>query len=70
MVFAGTTEGRKIAEKISLAGVSALVCVASEYGVQVMPDLEGIEVKQGRLTESQMEELMRSEDFDNHTPPS
>lgn len=63
LVFAGTTEGRKIAEKISLAGVSALVCVASEYGVQVMPDLEGIEVKQGRLTESQMEELMRSEDF-------
>lgn len=63
LVFAGTTEGRKIAEKISLAGVSALVCVATEYGLQAMPDLEGIEVRQGRLTESQMEELMESEDF-------
>lgn len=63
LIFAGTTEGRKLAEKVSLAGASALVCVATEYGLQVMPDLEGIEVKQGRLTESQMEELMESEDF-------
>ncbi|MBQ8956034.1 MAG: precorrin-6A reductase [Lachnospiraceae bacterium] len=63
LVFAGTTEGRKLAEKISLAGASALVCVATEYGAQVMPDLDGIEVRQGRLTESQMEELMESEDF-------
>ncbi|MCR5409763.1 MAG: precorrin-6A reductase [Lachnospiraceae bacterium] len=63
LVFAGTTEGRKVAEKISLAGASALVCVATEYGMQSMPDLEGIEVRQGRLTESQMEELMESEDF-------
>ncbi len=63
LVFAGTTEGRKLAEKISLAGVSALVSVATEYGTQVIPDLDGIEVRQGRLTESQMEELMSSEDF-------
>ena len=63
LVFAGTTEGRKLAEKISLARVSALVCVATEYGMQVMPDLEGIEMRQGRLTESQMEELMQSEEF-------
>ncbi|MBQ7584260.1 MAG: precorrin-6A reductase [Lachnospiraceae bacterium] len=63
LVFAGTTEGRKLAEKISLAGAAALVCVATEYGRQVMPDIDGIEVKSGRLTESQMEELMMSEDF-------
>ena len=63
LIFAGTTEGRKLAEKISLAGASALVCVATEYGRQVMPDIDGIEVKQGRLTESQMEELMMSEEF-------
>ena len=63
LLFAGTTEGRKLAEKISLAGVGAVVCVATEYGAQVMPELEGIEVRQGRLTESQMEELMESEEF-------
>lgn len=63
LVFAGTTEGRKLAEKISLAGVGALVSLATEYGTQVMPELDGVEVRQGRLTESQMEELMASEDF-------
>ncbi|MCR5774662.1 MAG: precorrin-6A reductase [Lachnospiraceae bacterium] len=63
LIFAGTSEGRKLAEKISLAGASALVCVATEYGMQVMPELDGIEVQQGRLTENQMEELMESEEF-------
>nr|MCR5746377.1 precorrin-6A reductase [Lachnospiraceae bacterium] len=38
-------------------------CVATEYGTQMMPDLDGVEIHQGRLTESQMEELMESEDF-------
>nr|MCR5748367.1 precorrin-6A/cobalt-precorrin-6A reductase [Lachnospiraceae bacterium] len=63
LIFAGTVEGRKLAEKISLAGQKALVCVATEYGTQMMPDLDGVEIHQGRLTESQMEELMESEDF-------
>ena len=62
-MFAGTSEGRKLAEKIALAGQKALVCVATEYGTQMMPDLDGVEVHQGRLTESQMESLMESEDF-------
>lgn len=63
LVFAGTTEGRKVAEKISLAGVKGLVCVATDYGTQVMPEMDGIEVRSGRMTESQMEELMASEEF-------
>lgn len=63
LLFAGTSEGRKLAEKIALAGQKALVCVATEYGTQMMPDLDGVEVHQGRLTESQMESLMESEDF-------
>ena len=63
LVFAGTTEGRRIAEKISLAGQKALVCVATEYGTQAMPDLDGVEVHQGRMTETQMERLMEQEDF-------
>ena len=63
LLFAGTSEGRRLAEKIALAGQKALVCVATEYGTQMMPDLDGIEVHQGRLTESQMESLMEGEDF-------
>ena len=39
LVFAGTTEGRKVAEKISLAGASALVCVATEYGETLLEEV-------------------------------
>ncbi len=63
LIFAGTSEGRKVAEKISLAGAKGLVCVATDYGAQVMPELDGIEVRQGRMTESQMEDMMGAEEF-------
>ena len=49
LIFAGTTEGRELAEALARAGVACDVCVATEYGSQVMRESELIRVRQGRL---------------------
>ncbi len=63
LLFSGTTEGRRLAGLLAAAGVESVVCVATEYGVQVMEQNEKIELRQGRLDEGQMLELLRSEKF-------
>ncbi len=54
LVFAGTSEGRAVAEFLSENALDAVVCVATEYGEMVLPNLPHITVQQGRLTEAQM----------------
>ncbi len=61
LIFAGTTEGRRLAETLSRSGIVCTVCVATEYGFQMMPRRDEIKVLQGRLDESQMRELMGQE---------
>lgn len=63
LLFAGTSEGRRLAERLSAAGVEAVVCVATEYGKEILPDLPGLTIREGRLDEAEMEQLMRSERF-------
>ena len=63
LLFAGTTEGRELAERLSEAGVPCTVSVATEYGAQVLGPGEGRTVLQGRLTGEQMESLIREEGF-------
>lgn len=63
LIFSGTTEGRHLAETLSRCRVPALVCVATEYGKQVMGPLPGIEVRQGRMDRQKMRELMEEEPF-------
>ncbi len=61
-LFAGTTEGRKLAE--ALAGEYALtVCVATEYGEVLLDGTEGIEVRTGRMDEPEMERFFGSNGF-------
>ncbi len=59
LLFAGTTEGRKAAEFLSLSGIKTDVLTATEYGKQVI-DKSGdfINVISGRLNENEMEKLM------------
>ena len=38
LIFSGTTEGRQLAEHLMKAGVFCDVCVATEYGAQVMEE--------------------------------
>ena len=61
LLFAGTTEGRELAERLSEAGVRCTVSVATEYGAQILGPGKGRTVLQGRLTQEQMEFLIREE---------
>ncbi|MBQ9034214.1 MAG: precorrin-6A/cobalt-precorrin-6A reductase, partial [Lachnospiraceae bacterium] len=63
LLFAGTTEGRELAERLSEAGVRCAVSVATEYGAQVLGPGKGRTLLQGRLSQEQMEFLIREEDF-------
>lgn len=58
LVFAGTSEGRKLAEYLSACGLGATVCVATEYGELSLPALPHITVHQGRLSTEQMAAFM------------
>lgn len=59
VIFAGTSEGRTLCTQLSQAGVPATVCVATEYGKEVLPQLTGITVHTGRMTAEQMAEFLR-----------
>ena len=63
LIFAGTTEGRELAEHLAGAGVRCTVSVATEYGAQILGPGKGRTVLQGRLTQEQMEFLIREEDY-------
>lgn len=63
LLFAGTTEGRTLAETLSRAGIPAVVCVATEYGSQVMSPLPGIDLRQGRMGQAEMEQFIGQEKF-------
>lgn len=62
-VFAGTTEGRELAEFLSTQPVSVTVCVATEYGETLLTPSANLTVSAKRLTAAQMEELFASERF-------
>lgn len=63
-IFAGTTEGRKLAELLAGEPVSLTVCVATEYGGELLGAAENISVLAKRLDREQMAELIKSEKYD------
>ena len=56
LLFAGTTEGRELAEYFSTCNVQVTVCVATEYGQTLILQRENLSVCAGRLTQQEMEE--------------
>ncbi len=62
VIFAGTSEGRELCQALSEAGLTATVCVATEYGRAVLPQLAGITVHAGRMTAEQMTDFVRDAD--------
>ena len=48
-IFAGTSEGREIAEILSQKGFGCTVSVATEYGANLLPKAENLTVLQGRM---------------------
>lgn len=63
LLFGGTTEGRELAAWLASAGWDVTLCVATEYGAQLAPDMPGIRVSAGRLDGSGMERLMTERPF-------
>ena len=57
VIFAGTSEGRDLCTRLSQAGREAMVCVATEYGKEVLPPMPGITVHTGRMTAEEMADL-------------
>ena len=67
VIFGGTTEGRQLAEylvqlnrKQEKTEAVIHVCVASEYGAQVLPEAEEIKVHVGRLEQADMQEFLQA----------
>ena len=63
IVFAGTTEGRLLAEFLSKRKVPAYICVATEYGEELLPEGGCLEISHERLDEERMELLMREKNL-------
>ena len=56
LIFSGTTEGRQLADILDASGICADVCVATEYGHEVMTEGQYRNIYTGRLTEEEMKE--------------
>lgn len=61
IVFAGTTEGRKLSEWLAGGGVDTLACVATEYGRQLVDERAHLSVHQGRMEPEEMKSLFKKE---------
>ncbi len=57
ILFAGTTEGREIAKVLNNSKYDTLVCVATEYGENLIEDLKNVVIRSGRLDVQGMKKL-------------
>ena len=63
LVFAGTTEGRKVSECLAAAGVGHTVCVATEYGGIVLNPHPLVRVRRGRMNREEITAFLQHERF-------
>ena len=63
LIFAGTTEGRRLAEYASEHGINCYVSTATEYGKSILGDLKGIECISGRMDETEIEDFVKGHDI-------
>lgn len=63
LIFAGTTEGRTLSEYLSENRIEHTVCVATEYGEEVLSASPYMTIHQGRMGVSEMEKLMQTGSF-------
>ncbi len=64
LIFAGTTEGRNLSERLSAAGIVHTVCVATEYGEIVLKEHPMAKVHCGRMNREEMREYIANGGFD------
>ena len=61
LIFAGTIEGRSVAEYLSVAGIPVHACVATEYGASLMEKTENLQISSKRLDVEEMAEMMQAD---------
>ena len=61
LLFAGTTEGRELAELAKELGISTVACVATEYGESLIDGGGSLKVRMGRLDKEGMKALIEAE---------
>lgn len=59
LIFAGTKEGRELAGFLNERKIPAVVCVATEYGEELIEYMPYIQVRTGRMEQAEMEEFIR-----------
>ena len=66
VIFGGTTEGRQLTgyliqlnKQQKMQKIQIHVCVASEYGAQVLPEDDALKVHVGRLEQADMQEFLQ-----------
>ncbi|MFT4144196.1 MAG: precorrin-6A reductase [Mobilitalea sp.] len=63
LIFAGTTEGRSFAEFLCRNKISCTVCVATEYGEQVMESKPGLTIHTGRMNAEEMKQFITAGNY-------
>ncbi len=61
VIFSGTTEGRQLSELMAQANVQHTVCVASEYGKEVMNPDPNVEIHVGRMDADGIAEFLKGQ---------
>ncbi|MDE5930949.1 MAG: precorrin-6A reductase, partial [Lachnospiraceae bacterium] len=63
LIFAGTTEGRKLSEHLAEAEIVHTICVATEYGEIVLKQDKFTKVHRGRMDRKEIEAFLKEEQF-------
>ena len=63
LIYSGTTEGRRLAEKLSENHIECVVSVATGYGSMVMPEMGYVTVRTGRMDSAMMREFTLKGNF-------
>ena len=62
-IFAGTKDGREMAELIAGRGLDVTACAATEYGGELLEATDSLKVRTGRMEEPEMADFMKAEGF-------
>ena len=63
LIFAGTTEGRKLSEYLAEKKISHDICVATEYGEIVLKEHPLANVHQGRMAKEEIKSFLKKKNF-------
>ena len=63
LIFAGTTEGRRLSEILDRQKIKHTLCVATKYGEEILKSTPNLTVNCDRMDEEAMKDFIRKNDF-------